>query len=147
MTTCILVHGFTGSPADMEPLKVYLESAGYTVKCPLQVGQCESKDDVRKATASNWVYSVESCVKETLAAGETVHLVGFSFGAMIATIVAAHQPVQSITMLAPAVYYNVSSPLFHEMASAIKAVWNRGETGRNYVKSRIDKVSAHRWIA
>lgn len=141
MTTCILIHNFTGSPADMEPLKAHLESAGYTVACPLLCGHAGNREELRRATTSNWVNSVEPCVKQALASGERVHLIGYSFGAMIAAIVAARQPVQSVIMLAPAVYYNLSNPLFHEMASAIKAVWNRGDSGRSYVKSRIDKVS------
>lgn len=142
MTTCILVHGFSGSPSDLEPLAEYLTDAGYTVDIPVLCGHCGSKEDMRRATASAWVHSVEPVVKKHLAAGESVHLIGFSLGAMIAAIVAGHQPVRSVTMLAPAVYYNGANQLFHEMASAIKAVWNRGDSGRGYVRSRVDKFSA-----
>jgi carboxylesterase len=141
MTTCILVHGFTGSPADLEPLANHLQSTGYLVESPVLYGHGGSKEDLRKATVSSWVHSVEPVVKRALESGEHVHLVGFSLGAMISAIVAGHCEVNSVTMLAPAVYYTGTSQLFHEMASAIKAVWNRGDGGRDYVRSRVDKMS------
>lgn len=138
--TCVLIHGFTGSPAELEPLGDALEANGYEVVLPILAGHGGTKDDLRKATASAWIQSVTPIVEDLLQEGRRVHLIGFSAGAMIAAIVAAQQPVDSVTMLAPAVYYNGAKQTFHQIADLIKATWNSSAYSKDYLRLQLDRV-------
>ncbi|QQE79987.1 carboxylesterase [Alicyclobacillus sp. SO9] len=138
---CILVHGFTGSPEELEPLASVLEKSGYQVLLPVLAGHCGTKEDLKKATAVGWIRGVEETLKEAMHQYEKVHLIGFSAGAMVCAVLAAKYPVESVTMLAPAVYYLGSKQTFREMANLIKATWNSNGFSRDDLKTRMDKMS------
>ena len=137
---CILIHDFTGSPAELDPLADALKSAGYQVTCPVLYGHGGSRDELKRATASSWVMSVQPLVEEQLKRGP-VHLVGFCMGAMIATILAKKFPVASVTMLAPAVYYSSSKQMFHQMARLIKASWDKSGSRLDHLRNRMEAIS------
>lgn len=137
---CVLVHGFTGSPEEVEPLAVVLRAAGYDVTIPVLQGHCGSKEDMKHATASAWIHSVEPMVQEAVRT-RPVHLIGFSMGAMVSAIIASKVPVQTVTMLAPAVYYVGPKQMFRQIANVIKETWDKGKMSQSYLRQRIDKVS------
>ncbi|MCL6452155.1 MAG: alpha/beta fold hydrolase [Alicyclobacillus sp.] len=136
---CILIHGFTGTPQDLEPLATALRAQGYTVHCPLLAGHGGTREDLESATATAWVDSVGPLVRTALTQGP-VHLVGFSMGAMIAAILAASYPIASVTMLAPAVFYVGTQKLFRQIAGVIKETWDAPRPSA-YLKDRINRIS------
>jgi len=141
METCVLVHGFGGSPEEIEPLAVHLRAAGYHVIVPVLTGHCASKEDMRRATTSSWVQCVHAVVEPAVAQGP-VHLIGFSMGAMISAIISTRLSVQSLTMLAPAVYYTSLQLVFKQMAKVIKKGWETANNGgMRAVYERIDAVA------
>ncbi len=135
---CILVHGFTGSPVEIRPLARALNESGYRVLTPLLPGHEGTKEDLRKATASAWIHSIEELVDAHI--GPTpVHLIGFSMGAMIASVIASKKPVTSLTLLAPSVYYARPRQVFRQMATYIKANWDKAGNDADYLKRRGDQ--------
>ncbi|MBX5436353.1 MAG: alpha/beta fold hydrolase [Alicyclobacillaceae bacterium] len=138
---CVALHGFTGSPADLEPLVRRLEATGYAVACPVLPGHCGTKEDLRTATAPAWLQCGQSAVEAALQAGGPVHLIGFSMGAMIAGWLAARYPVATLTMLAPAVYYASPRPLLRHTAELIKRSFAKGGPTLRDLRSRLDRVS------
>ncbi|WP_054967398.1 alpha/beta hydrolase [Alicyclobacillus ferrooxydans] len=137
---CVLIHGFTGTPEELAPLAEALLAEGYDVELPVLPGHCGSKADLETATASQWLQAVEPVIEAGLAEGP-VHLIGFSMGAMIASVMAAKYPVTTVTMLAPAVFYVGTKQLFRQIAGVIKESWDKGANTSTYLKQRIERVS------
>jgi pimeloyl-ACP methyl ester carboxylesterase len=100
--TAVMVPGFTGSKEDFIPLLAAVVSAGYRVVCFDQRGQYESAGSSR-ATA----YSIEafardlSTVIDSVADTQPVHLLGHSFGGLVARRIVITRPeiVRSLTLL------------------------------------------------
>ena len=100
--TAVMVPGFTGSKEDFIPILATVVSAGYRVVCFDQRGQYESAGPSR-ATA----YSIEafakdlSAVIDSVAGTQSVHLLGHSFGGLVArrAVIAAPEVVRSLTLM------------------------------------------------
>jgi len=138
--TCILIHGFTGNPAELQPLGDALKRNGYETVLPVLAGHCGTVEDMRQATAVAWVESVERLARDLLDEGKNVHLIGFSAGAMIAAILAARYPVQTVTALAPAVFYVGPQQTYRQIANLIKESWNVHGLPVDYLKTRMERM-------
>ncbi len=101
---CIVIHGFTGNPWEVEPLSTALERMGYEVMTPLLPGHSPDKKRMEKVTALDWILMIENMVKQAIEEKKKVHLIGFSMGAMIASIIAKRYPIFTLILLSPAVY-------------------------------------------
>ncbi len=90
-TGVLLLHGFAGSPAEMEPFGKSLAAAGFTVHCPVLAGHrdpsrmCEAGWQEWLITARDSLAVLKRQVPETFAAG-------FSLGGLIAFDIAAGEP-------------------------------------------------------
>lgn len=97
----LLLHGFTGSPAELRPFGQVLSAHGYHTVAPCYPGHGQAPPDLASAGADDWL----SAARGALAGfGKPVHLVGLSMGALLALRLAREQPdsVRSLTLLAPA---------------------------------------------
>jgi carboxylesterase len=83
-TRCILIHGLGSGIQEMKPAAEHLEKLGYDVSCPLLSGHCASKDDMRKASYSDWIESVETELLKSNGTDERFFLIGSSLGGLIA---------------------------------------------------------------
>jgi len=104
----LLVHGATGSPADMHALARTLHESGMTVACVLQTGYGHG---MVSRPESRWRANLQH-IRQTLQilrqGCRRVHVVGASFGAALAVHLAAREPVASLVLLAPALVPRVS---------------------------------------
>ena len=101
---CIIIHGFAGNPWEIEPLANALERMGYEVMTPLLPGHSINKERMEKATALDWIQMIEKIVKHAIEENKEIHLIGFSMGAMIASIIAYRYQISTLVLLSPAVY-------------------------------------------
>jgi esterase/lipase len=101
---CVIIHGFAGSPWEVEPLAYALERMGYEVVAPLLPGHSMNKERMEKITAMDWLQMIEKIVENAIEENKKVHLIGFSMGAMIASIVACRYQISTLALLSPAVY-------------------------------------------
>lgn len=101
---CVLVHGFTGLPLELDPLAAALGQRGFDVLSPSLAGHDGTIAGLRGISATDWIESVAVPVRDALERGP-VHLIGFSMGALIAVLVEIELPVCSLVMLAPAIHY------------------------------------------
>jgi carboxylesterase len=101
---CIIIHGFTGNPKEVEPLANALEQMGYVVITPLLPGHSINKGKMEKVTALDWIQMIEKFVKQAIAENKEIHMIGFSMGAMIASIIAYRYQISTLVLLSPAVY-------------------------------------------
>ncbi|MCM2532768.1 alpha/beta fold hydrolase [Neobacillus pocheonensis] len=101
---CIIIHGFAGNPWEIEPLAHALERMGYEVMTPLLPGHRMNKGRMGKATSLDWLQMMEKIVKQAMEENKKIHLIGFSMGAMIASIMAYRNQISTLVLLSPAVY-------------------------------------------
>ncbi|MDP4171162.1 MAG: alpha/beta fold hydrolase [Bacillota bacterium] len=101
---CVIIHGFSGNPWEVEPLAHALERMGYEVMTPLLPGHSIDKERIGKATALDWTQMIEKIVKHAIEENKKIHMIGFSMGAMIASIMAYRYQLSTLVLLSPAVY-------------------------------------------
>lgn len=101
----LLVHGFTGSPAEMRELGEYLhETEGYTVRCDLLPGHGTRVGDLGRTTWADWYGTALRGYQELHEGGHPVHVVGLSMGGLLALHLATHHLPKSLTALSAPIY-------------------------------------------
>jgi carboxylesterase len=128
VAVCLLIHGFTGTPHEVEPLVKRLESEGFEVVAPLLPGHGGERQQMLRVTWRDWIQGAENVLNGLLHDHEQVHLVGFSMGGLIAAYLAAKYPqrVRSLTMLSAPIYTINPKQLFKTIAEAIQMSMRTG---------------------
>src|SRR5438067_2046379 len=88
----LLVHGITGSPAEMRPLVRKLAGQGFTVSCPQLAGHCSTLAELKRTLWTDWYGSLERALEHLAADCETIFVSGLSMGALLALKLAADHP-------------------------------------------------------
>src|SRR5437867_4161013 len=89
---CLLVHGFTGTPAEMRPLGEALAKRGFPVHAVRLAGHGTSIDDLAGTRWPEWFASVEDGVAQLLATAPRLAVAGMSMGSLLALHLAATRP-------------------------------------------------------
>jgi carboxylesterase len=112
-TACLLIHGFAGSPFEMEPLVPGLEALGCAVDLPTLPGHGATIQDFRKTYFPDWLQHAQTRLLTLQSAYDRVIPIGFSMGAAIAlTLAARHQTHAVVALSAPWAAYRLF-PLKH----------------------------------
>jgi carboxylesterase len=124
---CLLLHGLTGSPAEVRPVGEALARAGFRAVGPLLPGHGTSPQDLETVTR----FEVEEAAREALLSlrgARRVYLCGISMGALLAVRLAAKgfvrqgvAPVSAIALLAPAVDMAGATWLFTQVVGRLPA--------------------------
>lgn len=93
-TGVLLVHGLTGTPAEMRVLAKGLNRQGYTVYAVQLAGHCGTMEDLVQVGWRDWLASVESGLARLSQQVDQVIVGGLSMGALLSLAVAASQPGQ-----------------------------------------------------
>lgn len=88
----LLVHGLTGTPAEMVLLGKGLNKAGFTVHGVQLAGHCGSEDDLLATGWRDWYASVEAAAARLREIHDQVFVAGLSMGALLALRLAAERP-------------------------------------------------------
>ncbi|MGE5675879.1 MAG: alpha/beta hydrolase [Mycobacterium leprae] len=99
-TAVLLLHGFSGSPAELRGLGEYLGRQGLTVRAPLLPGHGGTLDELDRTRFPQWIRAARRELADLRGHYERVHLVGFSMGGLIGLYLAARFEVASVTTLA-----------------------------------------------
>jgi len=91
---CLLVHGFTGTPAEMRLLGEALAVRGFPVHAVRLAGHGTDVADLAHTRAGEWIASVEEGVARLRATAPRLAVVGMSMGALLALYHAAHRPAE-----------------------------------------------------
>lgn len=98
----LLIHGFSGSPADMKGIGDYLNSKGFTVLACRLAGHGTNKDDLRKTNYQDWINSAQEAYLKLQNEFNHIDIVGHSLGSLIAINIALKFEVKKLALLAPA---------------------------------------------
>ncbi len=102
----LLIHGFTGSPAELLLLGKFLNRAGFTVLGVRLAGHGTNELNLMKTTNEDWFNSVLDGYKMLGGFCEKVFVAGHSMGGLLALKLAAFFNVEKIVTL--------SAPIFIE---------------------------------
>jgi carboxylesterase len=112
----MLVHGFTGTPADMRPLAELLHGLGANCHVPMQRGMATEITTLPTMTAEVWRSSMlEAWAEHTSRYRRTV-LIGYSMGGSSAILMAADTPPDLLILIAPFVKINDRRAVFLPIA-------------------------------
>ncbi|WP_279401335.1 alpha/beta hydrolase [Piscibacillus salipiscarius] len=99
----LLLHGFTGTTADVRKLGRHLHKMGYTVHAPLYRGHGVGPDELTQTGPVQWWQDALDGYQTLMAQGyESIIVAGVSMGGVFALKMALELPVKAvITMSAP----------------------------------------------
>ena len=98
-TACLLLHGFTANPEEMQFLAQDLHARGYTVLNVRLAGHGTTPRDLMRTRWTDWLLSVEEGLDLLGGLCTQTVLIGQSMGGMIALTAAARFPVAGVVAL------------------------------------------------
>ena len=119
----LLIHGFTGSPAEMAILADALAARGYSVETPLLAGHGGGQEMLAAVSWREWVDSADAALRELQGRCGAVVLVGFSMGGAIALQLAACERVAGIVTIATPVTLDNPLLLLLPVARLVMPYW------------------------
>ncbi len=103
----LLIHGFTGSPAEMRGLGETLARHGLTVLGPRLPGHGTCPEDLNGVSWRAWTAEVERAYHELRLTCDEVFVAGLSLGSMLTLWLGAHHPdIAGLLAMAPPEYLN-----------------------------------------
>ncbi len=97
----LLIHGFTGSPAELLLLGKFLNRADYTVLGVRLAGHGTSEFELERTTADDWFDSVLDGYALLKSSCEKIFVVGHSMGTLLSLKLAATKFVDKLVTLSP----------------------------------------------
>jgi esterase/lipase len=120
MIGCLFLHGFTGSPDEVEPLARYLqERTDWKLSVPTLPGHGEP-GSLKGIHYQEWIDCAEGELRTLIDTCDEVYVIGFSMGGLIASFLAAHYPVDKLILLSAAAYYINPRQLARDIKLMIK---------------------------
>ena len=100
--TVLLVHGFTGSPAEMVLLAKVLNRAGFSVEVPLLLGHGTQLEDLVPIRPDQWVSQLDAVILREQARGQEIVVGGLSLGSVLALNAALRCPqIKALMLFSP----------------------------------------------
>jgi len=126
--SCLLLHGLTGSPAEVRPVGEALAAAGFRALGPLLPGHGTSPDDLDVVTRGDMVEAARNAFL-SLKGSRRVFLCGLSMGALLAIHLAAKSwmreglpDLSALALLAPAIEFSGMTWLFTQVVGRLPAI-------------------------
>ncbi|MCX7150092.1 MAG: alpha/beta fold hydrolase [Rhodocyclales bacterium] len=104
----LLVHGLTGTPAEMRSVAKRLTRQGFSVMCPQLAGHCGSVGALKRSKWQDWYKTVESAFEALKLTHERVYVTGLSMGALMALKLAEEKGsrVSGLGLLSATFFYD-----------------------------------------
>ena len=100
----LLVHGFTGAPAEMRMMGEALNKEGYTVLGIRLAGHGTSAEDLEHTMAEDWMHSVLDGFDMLACSYDRVSVAGLSMGAHLALLLGKYRQVHKTIMIAAPIF-------------------------------------------
>jgi carboxylesterase len=104
----LLVHGLTGTPAEMKPIAKRLVKQGFSVMCPALAGHCRTEAALRATKWQDWYNSIADAFEALKGEHDKVFVAGLSMGALISIKLAADkgERVDGIGLLSSTFFFD-----------------------------------------
>lgn len=100
----LLIHGYTGTPAELRLLGDYLHKEGYTVLGVRLPGHGTTPHDLNETQWPIWYEAARLGCERLLKCTEEVMVAGLSMGGLLAIKIAAEMPVKKAVFMAAPIY-------------------------------------------
>ncbi|MBC8014203.1 MAG: alpha/beta fold hydrolase [Sporomusaceae bacterium] len=100
----ILIHGFTGSPAEVRLLGEFLHKKGYTVLAPRLCGHGTTVEEMANTKWPHWYSAVEDAYHIIKTQCTSIAVIGLSMGGLLAFKLAAEYQVNKIVSLSTPIF-------------------------------------------
>ncbi|MDD2282370.1 MAG: alpha/beta fold hydrolase [Eubacteriales bacterium] len=101
---CLLIHGFTSSPADVRPLSKHLHGLGFAIREVLLPGHGTSFEDMARYGWRDWLQTVETELAALKHQCSRVWLLGFSMGGILALLAAARNEATGLVCISAPIW-------------------------------------------
>src|SRR3990172_12692147 len=99
----LMIHGYTGSPAEMRLIAEYLNGRGLRISAPLLPVHGTVPADLNRVAWTDWTRSAEQALAELSDQCKTVFVVGLSMGALLTLYLAGNHPgLPGVVVYSPA---------------------------------------------
>ena len=100
--TVVLLHGYTGAPAELSFLAEALHAQGFGVEAPLLVGHGTCLEDLMPVQPQQWLEQIDGVVDRLLEQGQRVVVAGLSLGSILAIQAGMRRPdVEAVIAYSP----------------------------------------------
>jgi len=99
---CLLIHGFSSTPAELRELGESLSKEGYTVLSILLSGHGTLVENMEKSNYGDWIKSAEEGYERLKKTCSKIYVIGHSMGGLLALNLAENYKVDKLVALAPA---------------------------------------------
>ena len=100
----LLIHGFTGSPAEVRMLGDSLHKEGYTVLAPRLSGHGTTVERMAKTKWPHWYSTVEDAYHILKATCSNITVIGLSMGGLLALKLATEYQVDKVVSLSTPIF-------------------------------------------
>ena len=90
--TVVLLHGYTGAPAELSQLAKALNAQGFGVEAPLLVGHGTCLEDLMPVQPIQWLEQIDGVVDRLLNQRQRVVVAGLSLGSILAIQAGMRRP-------------------------------------------------------
>ena len=126
----LLIHGFTGSPAEMLLIGNYLNSQGLTVLGIRLAGHGTNENDLSRTIKEDWLNSVIDGYSILKNCCDKISLVGHSMGALLALKIASIKSLKIFRLV------TLAAPIFIDESLNLKLLPPREECINRFVRKR-----------
>ncbi|GFZ90203.1 carboxylesterase [Paenibacillus marchantiophytorum] len=102
---CLLFHGFTGGPYEVEPLARHLRERGQSCEVPNLPWNGDSYHHLKASHWEDWVRAAEAHAQSMTTRHGTFDMIGFSMGGLLAAYLSVRYPIRKLILLNTAVIY------------------------------------------
>ncbi|MCF6410268.1 alpha/beta hydrolase [Pseudalkalibacillus salsuginis] len=121
MIGCLCLHGFTGSPYEVEPLVTFLKAnTDWLVVSPTFPGHDIGNGRMERVTYQEWIQTAEMELRALQRKCDKIYVVGFSMGGIIAGYLAASNKIDRLVLLSAAAHYVSVSRLVQDIKSMVQ---------------------------
>jgi carboxylesterase len=125
----LLLHGLTGTPAEVRPIAEALHAAGFAVRAPLLAGH-DDPESLAEHGWRDWYATAEAALRELAGDGRVV-VVGFSMGALLALRLAACRRREVAGVVSISVFLEL--PAWQAALARVLAALHRHPLHRRFV--------------
>lgn len=119
MIGCMLIHGFTGAPYEVGPLADYLkEHTDWLISVPTLPGHGED-ETLHGVTFDKWIDTADEKLNELVKTCDTIYLVGFSMGGVLAGYLSTKYKIDKLVLLSAAYKYIHPSQMMKDIAEMV----------------------------
>ncbi|WP_181350161.1 carboxylesterase [Thalassobacillus sp. CUG 92003] len=141
---CLCIHGYTGSPHEIEPLVEFLANrTAYEFKVPTLPGHGKGQAlDLKGHYYQEWVAAAELALLNMMDKYDRIYIIGFSMGGMLGAYLAVKYSIDKLILLSAAGKYLSISQTAKDIAGMVQDAW-QGTLNDNDLFSRYREKMKH----